>query len=309
MEGWRGDPSVIPGLPTGVVRTHQWSGCPIPPGGGAPSSSGSSLKASDPRQLRAWPSRRRRVPGARRLPAGGATSRASPPHISRHFGGSSCASGPNRVSRLRLAHCSLQARRRAGGADWGAAAGSARPPAPPGLGGRLQRGCAPDSFTRAESTSGGTDERVQVRAGAWAGASPGLGEGSSVHGTPGHPWATRVLSAGARGYESPELVALEWRAGRGLRRITGKPGERLFLSCARCSDAARPSPTLGFGLCFCVCSASPPGAVVLGRWELVRHPSPRGQLRSLVTFHPKLGLCVFVCRCAAMAAGKVSVWS
>lgn len=159
-----------------------------------------------------------------------------------------------------------------------------------------------------ESTSGSTDERVQVRAGAWAGASRGW-ERSSVHGTSGHPWAARVLSAGARGHESPELVALEWRAGRGLRRITGRPRKRLFLSCAvggMCPVQRRRSSTSHPGL----------GALRLQRWSagccsvgsVGTRPSSvtQGHLRSLVTFHPKLW--VFVRRCAAMAAGKVSVW-
>jgi hypothetical protein len=76
--------------------------------------------------------------------------------------------------------------------DWGAAAGSARPPRP-----AWEVGCSGDvaraPSARAESASGGVDERVQVRAGAWAGASRGW-RGSSVHGIPGHPWTARLLS-------------------------------------------------------------------------------------------------------------------
>lgn len=84
--------------------------------------------------------------------------------------------------------------------DWGAAAGSARPSAPPGLGGKLQRVMCSGSLRegRERERAAGADERVHVCAGAWAGASRGWGS-SSVHGTPGHPWTARLLSAGARG--------------------------------------------------------------------------------------------------------------
>lgn len=140
----------------------------------------SSLKASDPRLARACPPHRQRVPGA--CPAPDACPQeelhlARVPRTSRDTSaGPPVPQALNRVSRRRRAHCSLQERRGARGAgDRGAAAGSARPPAPPGLGGRLQRGCVPASFTRAESTSGGTDEQDQVRTGAWAGVSRGMG--------------------------------------------------------------------------------------------------------------------------------------
>lgn len=187
--------------------------------------------------------------------------------------------------------------------DWGAATGSARLPAPPGLGGRLQRGCAPAPTATAESASG-ADKRSQVCAGARAGRA---GWGSPVCTVP--EGIRGRLGCSRPGQETRSQTRS--RSGEEGRprspEDNGEAWERLFLSCgdrARCSDAARPSPTLGFGFYFC---ASLLGALMLHRWELARHPSPRGRLRSLATFHLKLRLCVFVGRCAAMAAGKVSV--
>lgn len=142
------------------------------------------------------PARARRVPGGRRLPAGGATSRASPPHISRHFGGSSCASGPEpgeRTPGSLLAAGSLRSPRCGIGA---------RPQAPPVCPPRpaWEVGCSGDVSrlpprglrARAAPTS-------KARSARGPGPSePGRGT-SSVHRTSGHPWAARLLSAGARG--------------------------------------------------------------------------------------------------------------
>lgn len=74
----QGDPSVTPGLPTSVVRTHQGSGGLIPLGEWRGSADvwwiptccllSSSLKASEPSLLRACPPRRQRVPGACPVP-------------------------------------------------------------------------------------------------------------------------------------------------------------------------------------------------------------------------------------------------
>lgn len=95
------------------------------------------------------PPRRRRVPGACRLPTSARrrsyVSREPSPYISRHFGGPVCASGSNRVSQRRQAQCSPPQRPGASGAGLGRGRRlrpPARLPAPPGLGGRLQRGCA-----------------------------------------------------------------------------------------------------------------------------------------------------------------------
>lgn len=106
--------------------------------------------------------------------------------------------------------------------DWGAATGSARLPAPPGLGGRLQRGCVSAPSARAESASS-ANKQSQVRAGARAGrtrsgdlqCAPYLR--ASVGGSAALGWG--------KGRLDPKLGAGRVRrAGRGLRRITGRPG-------------------------------------------------------------------------------------
>lgn len=197
--------------------------------------------------------------------------------------------------------------------DWGAATGSARLPAPPGLGGRLQQGCVSAPSARAESASG-ADKRSQVRAGARAGRTRSGWGRAPVCTVPQGIRERLGCSRPGQGETRSQTRSRSGEEGRPRsREDNGEAWERLFLSCAvgpcLVQDAARLSPTLGFGFYFCVCSASPPGALMLDRWELACHPSPRGRLRSLATFHPKLRLSVFVGRCAAMAAGKVSVWA
>lgn len=166
--------------------------------------SGHSLPRVPPTPL----ARAQRVPGARRLPPVGDRSRASPPHPPH-----TPRPSPHRTSRDTSAYLSAP-RALTGSADsaWRTARcrWSAEEPAVRGLGrGRRLRpsarpprpawevGCSGDvaraPSARAESASGGADVRVQVRAGAWAGASRGWG-GSGVHGTPGHPWTARLLS-------------------------------------------------------------------------------------------------------------------
>lgn len=147
-----------PRVPTVPARTHQRSGCPIPPALGSAEPlcwalkchlHGSSLKAPNPRPPRGGlatpPARGLRVPGARRLPAGGTTSRASP-RTSRD-------TSAGRPAPQALARTTPGAPHAAAGApwssavrDWGAAAGSARSPAPPGLGGTPRPGMCPGSL-------------------------------------------------------------------------------------------------------------------------------------------------------------------
>lgn len=161
-------------------------------------------------------------------------------------------------------------------------------------------------FSRPESASGGADERVQVRAGAWAGASRGSGV-SGVHGTPGRPCTARLLSAGAPGDEVPNSEpGRERRAGRGLRRITGRPGARLPRPCRvpRCrSSISHPGLwALPLGL-----QRRSAGDFNAGSVGVRPSSSAQGAIEVTCYFSPETELSVFVGRRAAMAAGKVSV--
>lgn len=127
------------------------------------------------------------------------------PHFSRHFGGSSRASGPNPASRLRQARYSPPPRERSGARGAGLGRGCRlRPPAPPaplhpgrevGCGG----GHAPAPATRAESASDSAARRVQVRGGGGrlGRSGPGAGPGGPLDPTASvGGWA--ALRRGAR---------------------------------------------------------------------------------------------------------------
>lgn len=114
--------------------------------------------------------------------------------------------------------------------DWGAATGSARLPAPPGLGGRLQRGCVSAPSARAESASG-ANKQSQVRAG-------GPGRANQVGGPPvcTVPQGIRGrLGCSRLGQGETRSQTRSWSGEEGRPRSpedNGEAWERLFLSCA-----------------------------------------------------------------------------
>lgn len=175
---------------------------------------GSSLNAAAPRPPRPYPivpARARRVPGARRLPAGGATSRASPAPLATLRPALRCLRfslgdpPPSRHTSHRCGSPSAEPALR----DWGAAAGSARSPRPGrevGCGGDMPRLPGPGPRARAASLPGESRSARGTRAGAgrgWAGV------GCGVFWTPRHPWAARLRPAGARGLELAAGVGRE----------------------------------------------------------------------------------------------------
>lgn len=113
--------------------------------------------------------------------------------------------------------------------DWGAATGSARLPAPPGLGGRLQRGCVSAPSARAESASG-ANKQSQVRAGARAGRT--RSGGSPVCTVP--QGIRGRLGCSRPGQGETRSQTQSWSGEEGRPRSPEDNGEawRLFLSCA-----------------------------------------------------------------------------
>lgn len=176
----------------------------------------SSLSAAAPGPPRPYPTppaRAQRVPGVRRLPAGGATSRASPAPLATLRLVLRClrsSPGEPPPSRHGSRHCgsdSAERSPRCGGLGRGR---RLRPLAPPGLGGRLRRGRAPAPWARAESASGGAASESRSARGTRAGAGRvGTGVGSGVLWTPRLPWAARLRPVGARGLELAAGVGQE----------------------------------------------------------------------------------------------------
>lgn len=222
---------------------------------------GSSLNAAAPGPPRPYPTppaRARRVPGARRLPAGGATSRARPAPLAtlrpvvRCLRSSPGEPPPSRHTSHRCGSPSAEPALW----DWGAAAGSARSPRPGrevGCGGDMPRLPGPGPRARAAALPGESRSARGTRAGwgrGWAPVSSGPHDirGRLGCSRPGRgAWSWRQESVGSE--DRPRLSG-----------ITGRPGERFSLRSALRSDRAPREQgccscisTRGFGFIIDIC--------------------------------------------------------